>query len=324
MAVLWAVLGSLLLSLIGVAVFLLFKMDFFSRNELTDEQAKAVWTFVGVALGAVVTLIGTLLAAQHNRRTAALEREAEKRLTLDTVARLLELLTDDGKYAKRARVGGAIATMVQLEGGTVALRVLGDLWGEDAIDTGTAIWLLERVLNENRPGDEHALASELLATNAAKLVPQRDDPEQGWSAWPKLPEPWPSKLSSETRNGLLVFAVKVLLARELAYWHAESGGLEPLIMLSRALDDEEFREPAAQIFITLLDGGVLAGFGIDELDASKVEQMRQWAASYEPPAWFAQLLSQLPLWADGAEVHVSHPTPPAAVGTPPRQTDRPV
>jgi hypothetical protein len=149
---LWAALGCLLLALIGVAVFLLVvKMDFFSEKALTDEQSKAVWTFVGVSLGAVVTLIGTLLAEQHNPRTAAIEREAETRLKLDTVGKLLELLTDSGEYAKRARVGGAIATMVELEGGGVALRVLGDLWTADAVDVSTAVWLIERVLNEDRP-----------------------------------------------------------------------------------------------------------------------------------------------------------------------------
>ena len=199
---LWVVLGFLLLSLIAVAVFLLARMDFFSGQPLTDEEIKSLWAFLGVALGAVVTLIGTLLTEQHNRRTAVLTREAgererlakqaqqildnqaEKRLTLDTVAKLLELITDAGGYARPARVGGAIATLVELEGGTVALRILGELWGADAVDSGTAVWLIDRVLSGDRPDEEQTDAAELLASYAPKLVPSSNDADQDRTAYP--------------------------------------------------------------------------------------------------------------------------------------------
>src|SRR5262245_43199661 len=81
---LWIILAGLLASLIALAILLLVKMNFFSTKTLTDEQVKTVWAFLGVALGAVVTLIGTLLTEQHNRRTNLLARQAERRQTIDT------------------------------------------------------------------------------------------------------------------------------------------------------------------------------------------------------------------------------------------------
>lgn len=307
---LWAALGCLLLALIGVAVFLLVvKMDFFSSKELTDEQAKAVWTFVGVSLGAVVTLIGTLLAEQHNRRTAALEREAEKRLTLDTVGKLLELLTENGEYARPARVGGAIATMVELEGGAVALRVLGDLWAARAVDTSTVVWLIERVLNEDRPDDEQVLAATLLTLNATALVPAQGDKEQAWYSWPTLPQPWPTGLPAGARDALLLLAPKVLLARERTYWD-QWGNLSPVLMLTGALEDPDYRESAAAILAALIDCGALEASGV-ALDESSVEQLRELARGHSvtAPPFFTKLLSEFEPWAQGRAVHVGQ-TPP--------------
>lgn len=53
-----------------------------STSHLSSDQTKTLWAFLGVALGAVVTLISALLTEQHNRRTDALAREAEERLRL--------------------------------------------------------------------------------------------------------------------------------------------------------------------------------------------------------------------------------------------------
>jgi hypothetical protein len=348
---LWILLGFLLLALIGVAGFLLVKTDFFSGKSPTDTQAKTLWAFVGVALGAVVTLIGALLTEQQNRRTIALEREkaelteqhnrrtialeteaaqrereaaqrdalakaaqealeaqAEKRLTLDTVARLLELLTEDGDYAKRARVGGAIATMVELEGGTVALRILGELWTAGAVDTETAVWLIERVLNEDRPEDEQVLAANLLATHVTKLVPARNDQDQDWNLWPALTVTWPSSLPSAARGALLVTAVRTLLAREPNWWHER--GAEPVDMFFGALEDDEYRQPSSCVIVTLVDLEFLI------LEAERAEQIREWSTSKTSMAWFSQLISRFEHWAEGQPVDVSHAPPPDLSGSP--------
>jgi hypothetical protein len=331
--VLWVALGCLLVSLIGVAVFLLVKMDFFSGGALNDEEVKSLWAFVGVALGAVVTLIGALLTDQHNRRTEALTREAaereslarkaqealdrqaEKRLSLDTVAKLLELITDADGYAKPARVGGAIATMVELEGGSVALRVLGDLWAAGAVDTGTAVWLLERVLSADRPADEQEQAAYLLFVNASKLVPAASDPEQDWNWWPSLlRDSWPSHLAPGARNTFLPLVARLLLAREPTYWKERAGNY-PVMTLYFALEDEEHGHEAAYVLATFFDLGVLAELSAVPDDA-QLERLRTWAEPFTPAPWFEELLGQFKPWLDGLEVTtVDQPLPAQAAGS---------
>jgi hypothetical protein len=318
--VLWGVLAFLLLCLIGVAAVLLVRMDFFSGRAPTDNEVKSVWAFVGVALGAVVTLIGALLTEQHNRRTVALTREAaeretlakeaqealdkhaQKRLSLDTVGRLLELITNEnGEYAKPARVGGAIATMIELEGGTVALRILDDLWSAGAVNTATAVWPLERVLeNPESTDNEQLFAAYLLATNASKLLPAADDPHQEWfQSVSVLDHHWPLNLASGARNTLQLLMVRLLLARDLSYWkHTKQ--TYPVIVLQRSLVDEEYRAISAYILPRLMELGVL-----DELSVAldNTDQLRSWADSYDPKPWFADLLSQFESWAAGDDVH---------------------
>ena len=160
----WVLLGVLMTALLLLATLVLVRSGIFSAKKLTDEQTKSLWAFLGVAMGAAVTLLGSLLTEQNNRRTSALTREAgereqlarekqqalaqeaEERLITDTVARILELITVDGGYAPRARVAGAIATMMQLRGGTIAVRILGELWKDNAVDSDTAVWLIDRIL----------------------------------------------------------------------------------------------------------------------------------------------------------------------------------
>lgn len=254
---LWGLLGLLLLSLITVAATLLIRMDFVSSAVPTDAQIRSLWAFLGVAFSAVVTLIGTLLAAQHNIRTADLAKETEERLTLDTVAKLLELITDNGQYAQRARVSGAIATMMELHGGSIPIRILAELWGADKVDTETAVWLLERVLREENAGStDPREAASMLAANAHRLFPTAGDVDQFTNNWPGLLlYSWPSHLSSEVKEALYIAAVKALLMREVAFWKDQEA--LPAITLCCALDDAEFAEAAAAVLRILSDLGVL-------------------------------------------------------------------
>jgi hypothetical protein len=316
---LWIVLASLLASLIALAILLLVKMDFFSTDALTNEQLKSVWAFLGVALGAVVTLIGTLLTEQHNRRTAALTREAgererlakvqqqalaeqaEKRLTIDTVAKTLELITDDsGGYAKRARVGGAIATMVELEGGAVAIRILGELWAADAVDSDTAVWLINRVLKESTETDELDAAADLLVFNAAKLVPGKNDENQERATWLAIiPEYWPQHLPTTARNSLVTATVRLLLVRELEYWHEQS--TSPLDLLHMALDDAEHRASAAFVLAKLHDLGVLQALDAEPGEEA-LDEIVFLSENFTPAPWFARLVAEFERWACGEDV----------------------
>ena len=316
---LWIVLACLLASLVGLAIFLLVKMDFFSTDSLTDTQLKSVWAFLGVALGAVITLIGTLLTEQHNRRTEALTREAaerealakaeqqalaaqaERRLAIDTVAKTLELITtDSGDYAKPARVGGAIATMMELQGGTVAIRMLADLWAADAVGTSTAVWLINRVLTESKDTDELDEASVLLLLNAAKLVPSKEQERYLSEEWPSLLiESWPQHLPESVRNSFFQLAVNVLLLRELAYW--QEHGTFPVELLYRAVDDPDHGMGAAFVLVKLHDLGVLQALD-REPDEEMLARLAQLSESWSPMPWFGHVVAQFEPWARGEDV----------------------
>jgi hypothetical protein len=253
----WAVLGLLLLSLIALAVLLLFKLNVFSSKELETDQFKSLWTFLGVALGAVVTLIGTLLTEQHNRRTdaqtreaaqrEALEREkqdalakqAEERLTLDTITRTLELIATDGQYAEPSQIAGAIATMMELGKATIALRVLGKLWAGEKVDTSTAVWLIDRILKQastpTNEGDQ-VQAATLLALNASKLFPTKNDQDQDWYEWPTmLDSSWPSYLPFLARNAIQVTAIRALQGVRLSEGCVISGRFGHAVRLRSAM-----------------------------------------------------------------------------------------
>ena len=156
---------------------------------LKADQAKNVWTFLGVALGAAVTLLGTLLTAQHQRRSTELARQvaadearargteararstevvlaaqAERRLQVEGAAKMLEFLTDgNGAYARRAVVAGAITSMMEVAGGTAGVRVLRELWQVGAVPSSTAVAVINRVLEaaDKAPSGEDSAAGRL-------------------------------------------------------------------------------------------------------------------------------------------------------------------
>ncbi|WP_139245888.1 hypothetical protein [Geodermatophilus amargosae] len=318
---LWVTLGILLIALVVIAATLLVRMQFFSNAAPTNQQINSIWAFLGVALGAVVTLIGALLTDQHNRRTTALAREAahrqqldkehehnlatqaEKRLALDTVAKLLELLTDDsGQYAPKARVGGAIATMMELHGGSVAIRILGDLWATDKVEVATAVWLLEQVLeDEDLSASQASDVTTLLALNATKLFPTEGDEHQDWNAWPKiLHGPWPPHLTKQAKHNLLMAAVYALMGRNLQYWK-EKANVLPVQTLYVALEDSHTAWSASQILITLSNVGVLQDLPAVGMSAFDRSRVRSRAAEGAPALWWSRLLHQLEQWAQGQQ-----------------------
>jgi hypothetical protein len=252
------------LLLLALAAVLLAKSHVLSARSLTDEQTKSLWAFLGVAFGAVVTLIGALLTEQHNRRTDALTRqtadreqaareqqqrladETEYRLKMDTIAKVLELVTVDGGdgYAPRARVAGAIATLMQLGGGVIGMRILGELWAADAIDSDTASWLIDRVLQDSStPTEEIEQAASLLAAQAHCLVPKPEDPDQLMTYWPKsIGDSWPIGLPEDAKNGILTAIVRMLLARDIGWWQNRGDAVIAIDLLIDALGDTVWKE----------------------------------------------------------------------------------
>jgi hypothetical protein len=289
---LWVLLGLIFLSLLMLAIVLLVRAGIFSRGQLSDEEAKSVWAFLGVAFGAVVTLIGALLTEQHSRRTAAITREAaersqlaetnqqrlaeeaEKRLVIDTVAKVLQLTTENGDYAKPARVAGAIATLVELQAGPIAARILGQLWKDEGVDTDTAVWLIDRIVERHKLDDVQDLADliALLEFNAGKLVPSRENPEHTWARWPRsATAKWPSDLPVDARGRFLDASISLLASRDLKWWTRFRGHPGVIKMLTLALDDPDHGKRAGAVLNMLVRLGGAEVFGIDETVRLRVQ-----------------------------------------------------
>jgi hypothetical protein len=317
---LWSGLLIVVLLMFALAAVLLVKSHVLSAKSLTDAQTKNLWTFLGVAFGAVVTLIGALLTEQHNRRTDALTRqtadreqvareqqqllarETEDRLKIDTVTKVLELITVEGGngYAPSARVAGAIATLMQLGGGIIGLRILGELWTAGAVDSPTATWLLSQIFGASTSTKDEVIdAAEVLATHAHRLIPNAQDPEQDTIFWPSwLGESWPVGLPDDAKNSIYLTLIRMLLARDISWWQRQGDQLLPILVLLDALDDTTWRDAAALALKVLSNSGQFEMLS-DELDPTLKAHIEELSSSEDINPWGESLLQQLRQWAAG-------------------------
>jgi hypothetical protein len=320
----WTVLGLIFLLLISVAARLLISSGFFSGTAPTDAQRTSLWGFLGVALGAAATLLGALLTDQHNRRTHALAQEAEhrartaqqhqreldkqsaNRLALDTVSQLLTLMGGDGtgSEASRAQMAGAVATMMELRSGAVAVRVLGELWATDKVDADTAVWLADRVL-EDPPRPLHGTREEqeakkeavyavslLLYRNADKLFPS-----EPITYWPRiLRDNWPQELPENVRGAFLATTVRALLSKSPRYW--TDAYPYPIYTLNQARKDPFIGREAAGILLQIdrsdPDGAI--GLLPQDIDRSRLEEESHgWLVQ----PWLMRLIEGITPWVGG-------------------------
>src|SRR5688572_24938796 len=72
----------LVLPLYVIATIVAIRSDLFASSRgLSDEQLRALWTFIGAGLAAAATVLGAIIAMSHNNRTLTLQHEAEARKT---------------------------------------------------------------------------------------------------------------------------------------------------------------------------------------------------------------------------------------------------
>jgi hypothetical protein len=139
-----------------------------------------------------------------------------ERTSLDTVVKGLELLVGpEGKYAPKARVGGALAALVHLGHPVIAIRTLSAAWEEDAVDTDTATWLIGEVM---RIGTDESIleAARLLAANVPKLSDVSKPENVSWPAilWDR----WPTNLPDDARLTNLFSILEVLMSHPRRWW----------------------------------------------------------------------------------------------------------
>jgi hypothetical protein len=205
----WWALMALLLILLAVSAAVAIRSGLFNLGEpIRTSEYRALLVFIASGLGTVVTAVGLLFARSHNQETSS-------RLALDTVVRSLELLTtSDGTYAPRAKVAGALATLVHLEQPVIAMRTLSAAWDQGKVDKATACWLISEVLKSGS-AESKLEASGLLFRHAGELI----GAEEGDYEWPSAVfKQWPSDIPLDARGTNSFALLEVLLSRDRAWW----------------------------------------------------------------------------------------------------------
>jgi len=221
-----------------VALRLLIKSKFLASGAVNNAQYKALFTFVGAGLTASAALIGSILVWTHNNRSRAQlqldnqkareqhEQDQEQlaahnklvieQQKLDKVVKGLELIAQGDSYARPARVGGALAALVQLGQPVIAMRILDSAWEDGAVHSRTACWLIDEV---TRVGDTPAAidAAQLLAQHADKLT--FDAGRLRVCYWPPaLINERPRALSEECKEQILIAITRLLVSRSAEWW----------------------------------------------------------------------------------------------------------
>jgi hypothetical protein len=204
----------LLIPLYAVSAALIIRSGLFNLQDrsISGEEIKALWAFIAAGLATGGTVVGLLLTRSYNDRTL-------QQTTLDTVVKGLELLVnDDGSYAKRPKVAGALAALVHLGHPVIAMRTLSPAWEEGAVDPATASWLISEVFKTGSPQSQ-AEAAELLFRHASELTSD----EKGKFHFPDvLMTEWPQHLTSDVRGYNLLSIIKLLVSRKRDWWGTES------------------------------------------------------------------------------------------------------
>ena len=194
----------------------------------TDEQYKAIWAFLGVALGTAATIMGAILTKSNNDKNLAQQHESERRQKLDTAVQALDLIKQDEGYAPRAVIAGALATLVHLGHPTIAMRATEVATRDRAIAVKTAVWLIDQVL---RGEVEHSTrAATMMAKQEAvwllysvrselmeELPGEFEFPSCAISAWPR-------DLFEDANYWLLDTMIGLLISRDPDWWQSTSGG----------------------------------------------------------------------------------------------------
>ena len=125
---------------------------------------------LGLIVTQTIALIGVL-----TRKSA--ESEAEHRLKADTSIRALELIeTGEVSVGSRAQASAVVHALLDLGYLDSALSLVDGLWPHDAIDSGTAVTVIDTALRSETDLDR-ANGAALLAANASKtLFPSKTKP----------------------------------------------------------------------------------------------------------------------------------------------------
>ncbi len=138
----------------GVVIYVLWQQDIFnfSGTEASASVVAASIALIGTLFTAVLTLIGVLLKHSLDIRNAALQREAEERLKLDTAIRAVQLFgTSEGKPTPLIQRAGALFGLSSLGQHELTLDLVSYLLKQqNELDPEIAALLLEKALTSNK------------------------------------------------------------------------------------------------------------------------------------------------------------------------------
>jgi len=224
-----AFLVLLVLPLYALTVVVVVRSDILSSNgSFTDEQFKAMWTFIASGLATCATVLAAILTKSHNDRSLALQAEADsrrelldmetsRRLGLETTLGGLKVMSPDGKPSP-AVVAGGLATIVHLGHALIAMRVLATALDHKEVDSGTAAWVLGAGLLDDDPAVRDEAAS-LLGEHGSEFT---DDAHRGFFAWPDcLTTRWVTNLSRAASLNVVAGLQDLLLSQDRDWWAAD-------------------------------------------------------------------------------------------------------
>lgn len=292
----------------------------FRDDEFTDEQFKALWTFIGAGVAAIATILGAILTKSHNDRSLAvqadaerrknvLENEASDRMRLDTVVQGIGLIATDGKYAPRPVVAGGLATLVELGHPPIAMRVLAAALDDDGVDSETATWLINKGLVGKWQGAVESSAS-LLNRHARKFT---DSSAPGFFSWPDgVTASWIVGLSPNAALNVLNGLIELLLSQPKDWWEGSWGWVMFTLDEAVRLDRDGRTKANAATWLTALLAVSDENVTIQGLQGNREPQEVRERATHtiQQFGWRDFLpVDRVKAWAEEPAKQVSMPAP---------------
>jgi hypothetical protein len=293
----------LVVPLYALAVIVLLKSGLLRSDGLNDEQYKAMWTFIASGLAATATVLAALLTKSQNDRAAAylaesdarktsLETEGLARQRLETVVSSLGLMSNNGAYAPKPVLAGALSTLVELGHPPIASRALSAALDDGAIDTATTAWLLDSMLRSKDATlrEEAAAQLSVYAATLTSVPPRTFD-------WPhSLTASWPSKLSPNAGRNCIDALIDLLLSKDPDWWRNGWSWIGYTLDEAMLRDEHAITKGnAAVVFIALepfLSDGWVQGFN----DGRKSDDVLERARAIQEEAAGGFRLDDIAAW----------------------------
>lgn len=221
----------LIVVVFGALLFAMWRMGVFAPAvsqppaQSGAQVLAAVLSLLGVLATAAVTLISYLfkrsfdahsirLQETTEKRLALEDEQSRKRLDMETALKAVSLMTTQaGTESPPSQKSGALFALVTLDQLDLALALLDAIWPNEAVDSGTAVWLLERGLMSDSVRRQME-AGAILWKNRTRLYTG-----EGSLYWPEcLYLDWKTDIDYTVRANALKTLLAVLVGKSRCWW----------------------------------------------------------------------------------------------------------